>query len=877
MVARKRLSPNTTKNDDRNHKVEFEMQNDELRQAPVAIEGSRARYVDLYDFSPVGYLTLNKTSRIIEANLTAADLLGTARRSLVGLIFTQFITPEYRGAFIRFKSDALEADGKLTCELKLFKSDGTPFWVSLDSLAVKDPEGGPPKVVQCAISDITTRRLQEEKIRWDYSYRQAIDNSILIGVAAWDLDGRQTYVNEAFCRMFGWSRDELNGAGPPFPYWPPEEAAALFEVSGRVRRKRPTGSREFSLRRKNGERFDALVFISPLIDPEGKMTGWVGSFGDITERKNTENEIRRLNEGLEERIRLRTKQLQEANRFLRDEERRLRKAHEELRLKTMELEKLADSLEERVSERTSKLAEVNATLQSEIDQRLGTERERLRLAAAADQAGEGIVITDPEGVIHYANPAFERASGLPKGGLAGKSYYDFLNGEGNDKAIQETLLDVVRLGLSWSSHIARRGRGGQTRELDITFTPIKDRAGAVINYLSIERDVTEQYQLDQYVQRWQKMEALGTLAGGIAHDFNNILTPIVINLELALMDLQEDSPLRPYIQMPLVAAHRGKELINQIITFSRQKAPERERLKLSPLVNETLKFIASSLPENIEIRRNIQRDNDMVQADPGQIHQLVMNLCNNAGHAMREKGGVLEVDLASVEIDRDQALAIPELTPGPYLRLTVKDTGTGMTPEVLDKAFDPFFTTKKPGEGSGMGLAVVLSIVKSLKGAISVASEVGKGSTFTVFFPRIQGSATPKERVTKGLARGEERILVVEDERVQVETFQRALKKLGYRVKGMDDSARALALFREDPAAFDLIITDQTMPEMTGIRLSEEILKVRPDIPIILCTGFSEIVDAEGARAAGITKFMMKPFTVREMASAIRQAVGKKT
>jgi PAS domain S-box-containing protein len=858
------------------HRIELEMQNDELRKAQVEIEESRARYVDLYDFSPVGYLTLNRASRILEANLTAARLLGTARRTLVGLIFTQFISPECRDLFIRFKSGVLEADGKRACELELCKSDGTRFWASLDGLAARDPEGGPP-ALKCAISDITARKLQDEKLRWEYSYRQAIDNSLLIGVAVWDLEGRQTYVNRAFCRMFGWSRDELVGAKPPFPYWPSEEAPTLFDVFSQVRRRKPTGSFEFRLLRKRGQKFDALVFISPLVDPDGKMTGWVGSFGDITERKRAEAEIRRLNRELEERVRQRTAELQEANRVLREEGRKLKTAHEELGQKTLELRKLTDTLEQRVAERTAELGQVNASLRAEITKHQSTESERRRLTAAADQASEGIVITDPEGNIRYANPAFERESGRSGENLIDRCYYDFLNEDEGDQTLKETLLDVVRLGLSWSFHLSRKVRDGQPREFDITFSPVKDRASALIGYLAIEREVTEQYELDQYFRRAQKLEALGTLAGGIAHDFNNILTPIVLNMELALLELAEGDPLRPYIETPLVAAQRGKELINQIITFSRQKEPRRERLKLAPLVKDSLKLLRVAFPKNIEVRQVIRRESGAVMADPGQIQQLVMNLCSNAVYAMKESGGTLEVNVAPVEIDRHQALIIADLRPGPYLKLTVKDTGAGMTPEVMDKAFDPFFTTKKPGEGSGMGLAVVQSIVRSLEGAVTAESELGRGSTFTVFLPRAKGAAPRRDRKASTMARGRESVLLVEDENVQVETLQRALGKLGYKVRGMNDGLKALALFRENPAAFDLVITDQTMPELTGLELAGEILKVRPDIPIILCTGFSEKVDAEAAAEAGITRFMMKPFTMREMAAAIRRALGKKT
>ena len=251
------------------YQIELEMQNDELRKAQVEIEESRARYVDLYDFSPVGYITLSKTSRVLEANLTAASLLGIARRSLIGLIFTQFMPVEGRDLFLRYKSQVLECEDKLAQELELSRADGTRFWGSLHCVAVGGRAAIRPRS-ECALSDITAHKVQEEKIRWDYSYRRAVDNSILIGVAAWDPDGRQTYVNREFCRMFGWEQAELIGARPPFLYWPAEEASALFRLFGDVSRKKPAGAHEFSLRRKNGERFDALVYLSPSSTPREK-------------------------------------------------------------------------------------------------------------------------------------------------------------------------------------------------------------------------------------------------------------------------------------------------------------------------------------------------------------------------------------------------------------------------------------------------------------------------------------------------------------------------------------------------------------------------------------------------------------------------------
>jgi PAS domain S-box-containing protein len=546
-----------------------------------------------------------------------------------------------------------------------------------------------------------------------------------------------------------------------------------------------------------------------------------------------------------------------------------KKAEEALRQRTLELQQLSQTLEQRVQERTAELAKSNAMLQAEM-------AERLRLVASVEQAGEGVAIMNREGVIVYINPAFEGISGSGKPDLLGKSYYDLPVREGTEPDLKKKIQDAIRAGEAWSGHVNRKGRNSQSFELDVTFSPIRDQSSRVTNYLAVERDVTKEVRLEQHLRQMQKMEAIGTLAGGIAHDFNNLLNPIFINTELVLLDAPLEERMRQYLQMVLQAAERGRNLVKQIITFSRQKEQERKPLKAEPLIKEALKFLRASLPSTVEIRQNIQRETGFILADPTQIHQVIMNLCSNAAYAMREKGGVLEVSLAEVEVDSDMALRYPDFKPGPYLRLTVTDTGAGMTLEVMDRAFDPFFTTKKPGEGSGMGLSVVHGIVKNYGGTITVYSEVGKGSTFNIFFPRVKAEGSPTDVSPRPLATGEGRVLLVDDEEAQVESVRNMLERMGYRVVAKTDSREALALFRQNPRLFDLVVTDQTMPQMTGVKLAEELLRIRPDLPVILCTGFSETVDANAAKASGICQFLMKPFSVREMAETIRRALEKK-
>jgi nitrogen-specific signal transduction histidine kinase/CheY-like chemotaxis protein len=403
----------------------------------------------------------------------------------------------------------------------------------------------------------------------------------------------------------------------------------------------------------------------------------------------------------------------------------------------------------------------------------------------------------------------------------------------------------------------------------------RNEAGEIQGVFAAARDITEEIRLQERMRQMQKMEALGTLSGGIAHDFNNILMPIAINTELALLDAAEGSLLSNYLQLVLDAAKRGKELVKQIITFSRQKEQERKPMDVVPLVKEALKFFRASIPKNISILERIEATSSVVPTDPTLIHQILMNLCGNAAYAMRAQGGELEVRLRNVEFDSKTAAEHVELRPGPYLQLTVSDTGHGMEKDIMERAFDPFFTTKKPGEGTGMGLAVVHGIVKSHKGMITVESERGKGTTFHIYLPQVAAEPEADATASRPILSGSERILFIDDEAVQVQTVQYMLERLGYQVTGQSNAMEALRIFRSRPDAFDLVITDQTMPHITGDKLATELLALRPDLPVLLCTGFSEAIDEESAKAIGIKEFLMKPYAVGEISEKIRRALKK--
>ncbi|MBI4776708.1 MAG: PAS domain S-box protein [Deltaproteobacteria bacterium] len=398
------------------------------------------------------------------------------------------------------------------------------------------------------------------------------------------------------------------------------------------------------------------------------------------------------------------------------------------------------------------------------------------------------------------------------------------------------------------------------------------------------RDITERKRaeeerarLEAQLRQAQKMEALGTLAGGIAHDFNNILAAMMGYTELALYDIPEGLPAKRQLEQVLKSGLRAKNLVQQILRFSRRTDPERKTIQLAPVMVETIKLLRSTLPATIEIVQEMESGPHIVSADPTQVHQMLMNLGANAAHAMGEKGGVLKVRLERVELGIGTASGVAELAPGVYAELTVSDTGEGMDKDTLERVFEPFFTTKDTGQGTGMGLSVVHGIVKAHGGAITVDSEPGKGSEFRVYLPLLKTGVEEDVPGDAGpLPSGTEHILFVDDETVLTDIGRTMLERLGYQVTARSSSIEALEIFKAKPDRFHLVITDRTMPNMTGIELAEEILSIRPDIPIIICTGFSTPLSNQRAEGVGVKRVLMKPLEIREVAVAVREALEKR-
>ncbi len=417
------------------------------------------------------------------------------------------------------------------------------------------------------------------------------------------------------------------------------------------------------------------------------------------------------------------------------------------------------------------------------------------------------------------------------------------------------------------------GKDRDVIHLDIVTLPMTLEGKPALQVTA--RDITNQKFLEESLRQSQKMEAIGTLAGGIAHDFNNILFSIIGYTELSLDETKEGSLLHDNLLEVLEAGKRAKDLVQQILTFSRQTKHKLRPVQMDSIVKETLTLLRASLPTSVKIHKNIKSE-AMVLSDPTQIHQVFMNLCINAAHSMQKQGGILTIELTSTEIETDLTGKYPDLKPGPYINLNVSDTGHGMTPEILNCIFDPFFTTKTRGEGTGLGLSVVHGIVKNCGGAIYAYSIPGKGSIFKVFIPAIERRIYPEERENKSLPKGTERILFVDDEPVLGKMGKQLLESLGYKVEIRTNRIEALELFRKQPDRFDLVVTDMTMPNITGENLAVELMNIRPDMPVILCTGFSKNIDEKKAMALGIRAFISKPVLKHEIAETIRSVLNSK-
>jgi PAS domain S-box-containing protein len=674
--AAKEILPKDIQNlieDLRIHQVELEIQNEELQRAQMELEAARNRYSDLYEFAPVGYITVSEEGLILEANFTSNTLLGVEKSLMIGKPFTRFITSDTQDVYYFHRKKLFETKTKQICELKLEKKDGTQFYAQLESIVLRDRNSNSDRC-RIIISDIT------ERVRTTQAFRESEDKYRLLvktipsivyrGYKDWSVD----FFDEKTESLTGYDVDEFNSRRMRWiDIIVDEDIESVKEVFTRALKTDKSYVREYRIKSKTGE------------------LRWIQERGQI--------------------------------------------------------------------------------------------------------------VCNTEGAIEYVSGVF---------------------------------FDITE----------RKQAKKERKELEI--------------------------QLHQA----QKMEAIGMLAGGIAHEFNNILGIIIGNAEVALDEVPDTSLAKECLDEIRLASLRASDVVQQILSFARKDLIEREPVNLTPIIKDCLRLLRSSIPRTIEISQDISCAFDTVLADLTQISQVVMNLCTNAAQAMGEYGGVLKVTLKNVEFEnQDEKL---DVEPGCYVALTVSDTGPGITPDIIDRIFEPYFTTKEIGKGTGMGLSVVHGIVKSCHGKITIHSEAGKETVFQVLLPVIDAETQLKVEKPGTLPNGTEHILFVDDEQSLVKVARRILEGLGYEVETKINPVEALELFRSGPDRFDLVITDMAMPQMSGQKLVKEILDIRSDMPIILCTGFSEKISEEYVGELNIKDFVIKPFVTHNFALTVRKVLDKK-
>ncbi len=1045
------------------HRIELEIQNEELRQAQIALEELKDKYLDLYDLAPVGYVTLDEKCLILEANLTAAQLLGVERRSLISMFLSRFVCQELGDALYLHLRQVFETRSRQTFEIELARKDGTRFHAQLESVAVQD-ETGQSHRCRTIVSDITERKRMERlshmrlallEFAASHSLGELLQKTLdeisaltdsSIGFYHFVESDQETLLLQAwstrtvkeFCKAEGEGQHyRIDQAGVwvdcvherkpvihndyaslPHRKGIPEghahvirELAVPIIKSDRIVAVLGVGNKPTDYTEKDVEVVSYLADVTweiakrkeaeealrdALFSLEGSLAERAGVNGKLEReiqihqesqaRQNLALEIlRELNEPISAlnsiesileklkeftevdavAIRLRESEdfpyfvssgfpdaFVEAEKYLcardtageiirdsdgnpclecmcgniimgrtdpsyafftekgsfwsncttellastTDEDRQTRTrnrcisdGYESVALIPLNTGDEVVGLLQFNDRRTNRftldmihfLEEIGAGIgialtrnrmrEAMLESLETVKFERAQLLSIFESINEVCFVSDPRTYeILYANKC---AEGLYGRDLIGRTCYKKFRGFDNPckDCTNERVIELQGKPYQWEycNPVLKKAFFATARMIrwpdgrDVRFQFAMD---------ATERERAEQDRenLRSQLLQAQKMESIGTLAGGIAHDFNNLLFVIMGNAELAMKSNSEPEAISEYLQEIWEAATRSKRLVEQILAFSRRTEQEKTAVSLESLVKETVKFLRSSLPTTIEVRQRIQRGLPQVWADPTRLHQVLMNLCTNAAHAMRPQGGILEVRLAKEKIAAGSPLLKGGMPVGPYIRLTVKDTGAGIDPGDLPRIFEPYFTTKGLREGTGLGLAVVHGIVKAHGGMVTVDSEPNNGSEFHVFLPAIPEEVDAEKTEAPSCREvGPLRVLLVDDEVAVARVYKGMAEKLGHCVILSNDGHEALDLLSERPDAFDLLITDMTMPRMTGAELSEKVLALRPDMPIIVCTGFSEQIDRGEAERRGIRGFLFKPFTVDELAHAI--------
>jgi PAS domain S-box-containing protein len=875
---------------------------------------SEQRLAQIIDFLPDATFVIDREGKVLAWNRAMEDLTGVGASQMIGKGNHEYALPFYgerrpvmidlvlsrnpsvEEAYVSFK----EEGNRLVSESYIPGLRPGGSYLHNTASVLYDAEENVLGAIE-SIRDVTDQKLAEKALQEsEAKYAKLFKaNPIWTSISTLE-EGRFIDVNDAFTRVTGFYRDEVIGRASTDMgfYVDPADRERLVALA---RKQGGFWEEEVIFVKKNGELMTGL-WSAEVVEIKGE-TCLINAIQDITDRKRAEEALRKseekyarlfaanpvgisvttieegrfieVNEGFERltgfaRDELLGRTSLELGLWCEPADRKeiVRLLSEKGAFRELEMTMLKKGGEMTLvlwsGERVVLDGEIAviSVIQDITDRKRVEEalRQNVRLNETLLDALPSVAMLVRAGATVAANEAAKNLGGLPGrrcfniwGQTEGPCEWCLGNEALSSGSPQG--IEVDALGKTW----------------DIHWIPIDSET-----YLHYAFDITEKRKTEIQLRQAQKMEAIGTLAGGIAHDFNNILGAIIGYAEMMQMfDVPKESPLRNGLDQILTAGRRARDLVKQILAFSRQGPQEKVLVDIGPIVKECLKLLRASLPATIEIKQEIGREPGLIMADPTQIHQVIMNLATNAGHAMEEKGGVMEVYVKPTEITQGAESRSMGLAPGRYIRLTVADTGHGMTHRVMERIFDPYFTTKGQGKGTGLGLAVVHGIARSCGGGVKVSSEPGKGSAFHVFFPTAEGPAEQGGESGGRPLEGKERILFVDDEKSLAELGRAMLVRLGYRVKAMTSPLEALEAFRDEPDGYDLLVTDITMPQMTGDVLAKQVRKIRPGLPVIVMSGFSERMNQEKAKDSGIDGFISKPMLLGDLASSIRRVLDE--
>ncbi len=826
------------------------------------------------------------------------------------------LDPGYHGYHDRQVKRLMDA-GSAVFEYPINRHDGETCWIYSKGNLRTDKDGNPTHMFGI-VQDITERKLAENELRKnEEKYRQLTENipgMVFQYILHPDGSFSVPFVSNHVHEYSGYTPQEITS--DPTLIFKPIHPDDLEYVTNEIK--------------KSSERLSMLSLEHRIIEPTGKTkwfhlkstpkkhengdTVWDGISIDITERKQTEDELRYTNyllnlwmdnspavafmKDLQSKITFvngsferlfslspgeivgktdyelystspeTAKQMQANDRSVIDAGRSMTLSEtvmvngqprhfETVKFPLQNAQKEITGIAGFAIDVTDRKNAVDALLESEK-----------RLRSIMENTGVGILLIQDDKLV-YTNPKVYEMLGLSEEEFDSRDFLTFLHPEDKElaiKRIQERLVHNTPSRIPIQMRILTKS--GDIRWIE-TNSVIMQWEGkpAVQAYIN---DITERKQLEEELRQAHKMEAIGNLAGGIAHEFNNVLGIIVGNAELAMDDVPDWNPAKESLKEIRNASFRAKNVVRQTLSFARKTMTALKLLEINTIVKESLKLMRASIPTMVDIQTKISPEPKMIMGDPTEIHQIVINLCTNAAHAMKASGGTLEVGITELALDKKTASRYEDLSAGDFVKLTVRDGGEGISPDILDKVFEPYFTTKKFGAGSGMGLAVVYGIVKKCKGVIKIESTVGEGTVVEVLFPKVEEEVPVKEAEQAKLPTGNERVLLVDDDPSIVNMIRQMLERLGYAVSSMTESTQALEQFNSTPDDFDLVITDMAMPKMSGDALASELIKVRKDIPILLCTGHSDTVDEKRAKQIGIKGFAMKPLDMGKLARAVR-------